>query len=727
MDAQRKALSRLSEDARDGFARVAAKGSFNKMQGKGNPFGGDQEGGNPFEKGGNPFQKGGQEPGNTRRQIPKDHEFDKKAVKPIVKTLWAMSVALGHALTAHRAFSRLKSSSFSPDGLLGGHGYVLSVKQIRQQLFESCEALSGLVDTLHDEINAPHWKPKIADLEKADMAEIERLLSDAEEWVDNPEEEVEDEQKSMKGNSSWSKDRFKKDKPGPGSGIPEGGDQETTHKTGPAPGSVDHPDMKGMKQSSVRTALDPSILGWEPSDIAEMDTEEKQDACIDSLMRAADLAEQTARAFSGVLTSEERSSVLRGMAAIRQVGRKIIHTKSASYSYDRTAAILTRESLGLEESSLGEYKPLICGNCGAERIDVTFPCENCGAGGAIVVEPEACVNCGVVGGYAKCGDLPCENCGQPYYEKVSYSRIEANSTVNPDTLPGPRIKHLDRADTDQTGPGGSVNEDDPVSDEWGESGGVSGEPMSQNSGHSYIYPSDYSGDTSAKWASQGWDFGKWAASSVPDSATESTPTQGFDFGIGDGNGNDAHGQGAGGYGTGNPGSPPGRGVYGPQAELPNDPGGKTKDNENSDSNRQIEHGIGNNSVPHEASAALPNDDDGPVARSDYYWGDKGNDFNYDKNHNSQSQMPGNNNKRSPAPGVPREQHLYEHEFSAGSEMPGDENAIYESAPGYGVDEYHRVEHGDQPYVKFDDATHNYRPDDNYQRGDLPAPYVNDDL
>ena len=39
MDAQRKALSRLSEDARDGFGRVAAKGSFNKMQGKATKIG----------------------------------------------------------------------------------------------------------------------------------------------------------------------------------------------------------------------------------------------------------------------------------------------------------------------------------------------------------------------------------------------------------------------------------------------------------------------------------------------------------------------------------------------------------------------------------------------------------------------------------------------------------------------------------------------------------------
>ena len=186
MEARRKTSIRLSEDCRDGFARVAAKGSFNKPA-----FGGD-DGGGDFGGKPNPFSKA--PPGTpTKRDIPKDHEFDKKAIKPIVTTLWAMSVALGHALTAHRAFSRLKSSTFSPDGLLGGRGYVLPVKDVRANLFEACEQLSALCDTLHDEINAPHWKPKLAELEKVDMSEIERLLGNAEDWIDNPEEEVEEE------------------------------------------------------------------------------------------------------------------------------------------------------------------------------------------------------------------------------------------------------------------------------------------------------------------------------------------------------------------------------------------------------------------------------------------------------------------------------------------------------------------------------------------------------
>jgi hypothetical protein len=710
MDARRKTAIRLSEDVREGFGRVAAKGSFNKTQGKAPPFG-EEDGGNPFDKGGG---GGGFNNNPSKRNIPEDHEFDKKAIKPIVKTLWAMSVALGHALTAHRQFSRLKSSTFSPDGLLGGRGYVLPIKDIRQQLFEACENLSALVDTLHDEINAPHWKPKLADLEKGDLSEVERLLADAEDWVDNPEEEVEEEQEEVektnpKGNSGWTKDRFKEDSKKPRSDIPSGGDKETTQKSGPAPGSQEHPDYK--------------------------------------------------------------------------------HKQASAGSYDRRVKTA--------EDFLRREVPV-----------------------ALLALPRTAT------------DL------RALYERFYREMIEkdANSSVDPGTLPGPRVDHLDRADDGQAENGSYNREDPPVADQWGEQGGVSGEPMSQNDGESYAYPGPWSGQNNNTASSSkeedaanydftpsrsiynphgmmpgdpeapmgdrakgvdhyetvedkeasdynratGWtnptepyenheqpytnpESPRAAASGVPDSNSDSTPGQAYDFGIGDGNGNDAHGQAAGGYGTSNPGAPdsnPGsgagnRGVYGPQSGLPDDPGGSTKDREHSDTTPSAEQGVGNSSVPHEASAKefwiegsvftlaeeaateLPNDDDGPVARSDYYWGDKGNDFNYDNNRaasptEAQSRMPGNNDPQPAAPSSARPMHLYEHEFAsadptATSGMPGDENAVYDSAPGYSPDEWHRTEHGDQPYTKWDDDTHNMRPDYTYQRGDLPAPYVNQDL
>ena len=684
MNARRKTALRLSEDVREGFARVAAK-----------PFGGKPSFGAEEGGGGNPFA--GKAPGTpTKRDIPKDHEFDKKAVKPIVKTLWAMSVALGHALTAHRAFSRLKSSTFSPDGLLGGRGYVLPVKDVRADLFEACEKLSALCDTLHDEINAPHWKPKIAELEKADMAEVERLLGDSEEWIDNPDGEADEEMESVE-KKPWTKNKKKRfeDKHEFRSGMPDGGDAETVPSQGSHPASPSHPENPQNKQASVRMAYDPSILGLRPDEIAGMELEEKQDACIDSLMRAADLTEAVYRAFHDVIPNDSLPSVLHAAKDLGQVGRRMIHTKTASYSYDFTA----------------------------------------------------------------------------------------NSTLSPQNEPGgPRVQHLDRGDSDQTGPGGSYNRDEkPVADQWGEQGGVSGEPMSQDSGNSYIYPSDWSGDTSTKEAG---DY-QYGASGMP---SDSTPSQGWDFGIGEGNGNDAHGQGAGGYGLSNPGSPDSNpdggtgnmGVYGPQAELPNDPGGKTHDKEESDSNPIIERSVsesGHMGLPSTASmkipgvglskggylrsivrkvqacgcsgpapvpessyeavpdsngmlvavdhAELPNDTDEPVARSDYYQGEKGNDFNgiIHQATEGAAELPGGGTPQKQAPLTARPSHLGEHEFAASGELPGDETSdLYDYGKDGGPGLMDRVEQGNQPYVKWDDNTHEMRPDYTYQRDPIQGPY-----
>ena len=134
---------------------------------------------------------------NAKRVIPDDFSFDPRSLKPLVQTLWAMSVALGHALTAHRQFARIKSSTISPDGLLGGRGYIMGIKDVRQRLYESCESLSAIVDTIHDEVNAAHWKPKLGELEKSEVEDLKRLLTDTEENLEDPEGEAEEDMEAV--------------------------------------------------------------------------------------------------------------------------------------------------------------------------------------------------------------------------------------------------------------------------------------------------------------------------------------------------------------------------------------------------------------------------------------------------------------------------------------------------------------------------------------------------
>lgn len=473
---------------------------------------------------------------SAKRNIPAGHRFDPKALKPMAKMLWAMSVSLGHALTAYRQFTRLKSVTVSPDGLLGGRGYVMSVKDVRAKLYEACEAISAISDTIHDEINAPHWKPQLGELEKQDLEDVEKFVGEAEHILNDPEGEAEEEMEEVEDEKLKP---HKKEKEPQSSQLP-GFAGETVPEGGPNPAGAYRPELN-QKQAS------------------------------------------------------------------------------ADYAYDR----------------------------------------------------------------------------------------RGNSSVNPTSLPGPRVDHLDRAE--QTGPFGSYNKDEPLpKDEWGETEGV---------GDEYNYPSEWENDASEKTAFG--EYGLVSESGLP--TDQETRTEAWDWGIGRGNGNDAHGQGAGGYGEGNPSSE-GRGVNGPRSGMPDNPGGPTKDHEHSETTPGVEqHLVGRPMIAaYPWGAGLPGDTQPPVARCDYYRGPKGgNDF--DGITRGESQNPGHGMPAKETPTKARPFTRDEHMFGAG-ELPGDESANYDADKDL-TNLTYKYERADQPYIKWDDTTHNMRPDQTFQRGPVQGPYV----
>lgn len=183
-----------------------------------------------------PFQKEGpptppEAGGPDKRNIPPDHPFDPRALKPMAKTLWAASVSLGHALTAFRYLNRLKSVTISPDGMLGGRGYVLSMKDVRQRLYEACEGLSSITDTLHDEIQAPHWKPRLAQLDSNDQEDVARFVEESQHLLDNPEEDANEEIEEIEGENDGP--GKKKPKPPEASELPGGGSAEESEAKPP--------------------------------------------------------------------------------------------------------------------------------------------------------------------------------------------------------------------------------------------------------------------------------------------------------------------------------------------------------------------------------------------------------------------------------------------------------------------------------------------------------------
>lgn len=123
-----------------------------------------------------------------QRQIGTSFKFDPTNVISLSRVLWSLSVAMAHLIDSYDKFSKIKSSMISPDGLLGGRGYIKSVSDIRQQIAAAQEVVSSLVDTIHDEVHAPYWNKE--QLPADDLIELDETLDESDELADEPQVKV---------------------------------------------------------------------------------------------------------------------------------------------------------------------------------------------------------------------------------------------------------------------------------------------------------------------------------------------------------------------------------------------------------------------------------------------------------------------------------------------------------------------------------------------------------
>lgn len=122
------------------------------------------------------------------REITPDYAFNPRNVKPLAKTLRSVSASLGHLMSAYTVFVKLKSADVSPDGRLGGKGYIQTVGSMRKKFMNTVEALSALSDTLYDEVRAPHWAAVSRQQDPEDRREVEQILEHTEQIRKNPED-----------------------------------------------------------------------------------------------------------------------------------------------------------------------------------------------------------------------------------------------------------------------------------------------------------------------------------------------------------------------------------------------------------------------------------------------------------------------------------------------------------------------------------------------------------
>lgn len=127
--------------------------------------------------------------GPVRRDVRvKNFDWSPECLRNLAKILWAAQRSHSYAMSAYRLFSKMPSADFSPDGLLGGRGYIQNVKDMRSELAQAVEVLSSFTDTVHDEVNAEHWKSA----EEAAPA-VQPMMQDAEQVKAHPEQFVQGE------------------------------------------------------------------------------------------------------------------------------------------------------------------------------------------------------------------------------------------------------------------------------------------------------------------------------------------------------------------------------------------------------------------------------------------------------------------------------------------------------------------------------------------------------
>jgi len=124
--------------------------------------------------------------GAGRREIPEDFKYNAKKLKHLKAILHNVSVALGTLTSAFGEFSKFKGPDVSPDGRLGGAGYILNLKDIKQTMQSSIHSLSDIADCLADEMTNPRWDTE-------DDKEVKKLIKEKDDAKEDAEEKIEEE------------------------------------------------------------------------------------------------------------------------------------------------------------------------------------------------------------------------------------------------------------------------------------------------------------------------------------------------------------------------------------------------------------------------------------------------------------------------------------------------------------------------------------------------------
>jgi hypothetical protein len=117
-------------------------------------------------------------------------DYDPSKATILKKALHNINVSLGTMISAMKELSILRGSEITPDGNLGGRGFIMPFKDIKQIINDAINDLSNVTDTLADELTNPKWG--LSDSEKKKVRQEN----------ENIEEEVQEVEETVPGDNS---------------------------------------------------------------------------------------------------------------------------------------------------------------------------------------------------------------------------------------------------------------------------------------------------------------------------------------------------------------------------------------------------------------------------------------------------------------------------------------------------------------------------------------------
>ena len=126
--------------------------------------------------------------GGARRQIPDDYKYNSKKLKHLKHVLHNINVSVGTLFSSLNEFIHVKGPDISPDGNLGGYGYILPIKEIKQDLYQMIQKLGDISDCIADELTNPKWNAS-DDKEVKDLIKEKNKVEEKVEDI-NPDEDI---------------------------------------------------------------------------------------------------------------------------------------------------------------------------------------------------------------------------------------------------------------------------------------------------------------------------------------------------------------------------------------------------------------------------------------------------------------------------------------------------------------------------------------------------------